>query len=807
MYSNFWSLQDEVDPVPILTVPLEKNTHMKRILSEKQIGILPIKGTVLFPGMVLPIAINREKSIALVKEANNNQQLIGIVAQKNNDVEEPKEEDFYSIGTVAIIHRFLRLPDGTVTIIIQGMSRFAITEILQDEPYFKASIKHLKDIQSKDSEEFDAMIASLRDMTNRIIELSPTMPSEAATWLKNIDNPVFLMHLIAGHIAQDLPQKQQLLSENNLMERGVVLLRLLQRELQFLELKNEVASKTKQEIDKQQKEYFLHQQMKSIREELGIANNDNADIEKMREQAKTKQLTKEAAEFFNKGLARLEKLYSNRAEYSVEHTQLQLLLDLPWGEYTEDNHDLSRAEKILDKDHFGMKQIKDRILEYISVLFLTQNMRAPILCLSGPPGVGKTSFAKSIARALGREFVKISLGGVHDESEIRGHRKTYIGAMPGRIIQSLKKAKVANPLILLDEIDKIGAGGFNGNASNALLEVLDPEQNKQFYDNYLEVGFDLSQVLFVATANEIANIQAPLRDRLEIIQLNGYSLEEKVNIARKHLIPKQLALHGIPAKHCKISAPVIKAVIANYTRETGVRELERVLAKIMRYVARNYIIAKQEIEALEVDNLPTILGKPKYSKESYSLIKSPGVAVGLAWTPVGGDILFIETLANESDKETVQITGNLGDVMKESAIIALSYLKANAKRYGIKLQSLSKKAIHIHVPEGAVPKDGPSAGITLLTALTSMFLGKPVRSHLAMTGEITLRGEVLPVGGISEKVLAAKRAGIKKVLLPKENEKDVQEIEPAYLKGLKFHFIETVEEALELTLGLRVGAQ
>lgn len=802
MYSNFWSLQDEIDAVPILTVPLEKNTHMKRILSEKVLGILPIKGMVLFPGMVLPIAINREKSIALIKEANSNKQLIGIVTQKNHDVEEPKEEDFFSVGTVAIIHRLLRMPDGTATVIIQGMSRFVISELVQEEPYFKANIKHLKDIASKDSEEFEAMIASLRDMTNKIIELSSSIPADAASWLRNIEDPVFLMHLIAGHIAQDMEQKQLLLSENNLMERGVTLLRLLQKELQFLELKNEVASKTKQEIDKQQKEYFLQQQLKSIREELGMVNTDNVDIEKMREQAKGKKWSKEAEEFFAKGILRLEKLYANRAEYSVEHSQLQLLLDLPWGEYSTDNHELTRAEKILNKEHFGMKQIKERILEYISVLFLTQNMRAPILCLAGPPGVGKTSFAKSIAHSLGREFVKISLGGVHDESEIRGHRKTYIGAMPGRLIQSLKKSKVANPLILLDEIDKIGSGSFNGNVSNALLEVLDPEQNKHFYDNYLEVSFDLSKVLFIATANEIANIQAPLRDRLEIIQLSGYSLEEKLSIARKHLIPKQLKLHGIASKQYKISVPVLKAIITNYTRETGVRELERVLAKTMRYVARNYILTEQEIEPLALESLTKVLGKPKYSKETYTAIKSPGVAVGLAWTPVGGDILFIETLANDSDKESVQITGNLGAVMKESVIIALSYLRANASKYRIKLQSLNKKAIHIHVPEGAVPKDGPSAGVTLITALSSMFLKRPVRSHLAMTGEITLRGEVLPVGGISEKVLAAKRAGIKKVLLPKDNEKDIQEIDPSYLKGLQFHFVERVDEVLNLALGI-----
>lgn len=802
MYSNFWSLQDEVDAVPIFTVPLEKNTHMKRILGEKVIGILPIKGMVLFPGMVLPIAINREKSIALVKEANNNQQVIGIVAQKNLNVEDPREEDFFSIGTIAIIHRLLRLPDGTVTVIIQGMSRFAISELVQDEPYFKANIKHLKDVGSKDSEEFDALIASLRDMTNKIIELSSSLPADASAWLRNIDNPVFLMHLIAGHIAQDLEQKQLLLSENNLMERGVVLLKLLQKELHFLELKNEVASKTKQEIDKQQKEYFLQQQLKSIHEELGIGNTDNEDIEKMREQAKGKQWSAEAEEFFLKGISRLERLSSNRAEYSVEHAQLQLLLDLPWGKCSEDKHDLTIAEKVLNKEHFGMKQIKDRILEYISILFLTQNLRAPILCLAGPPGVGKTSFAKSIAQALGREFVKISLGGVHDESEIRGHRKTYIGAMPGRIIQALRKTKVANPLVLLDEIDKIGSGAFNGSVSNALLEVLDPEQNKQFHDNYLEVGFDLSKILFIATANEIGNIQAPLRDRLEIIQLSGYSLEEKLSIARKHLIPKQLKFHGMDANQYKISAPVLKALITNYTRETGVRELERVLAKTMRYVARNYIMAEQKPEPIELDALITILGKPKYNKDAYAVIKSPGVAVGLAWTPVGGDILFIETLASESDKESVQITGNLGEVMKESVVIALSYLRANSKKYGIKAQNINKKAIHIHVPEGAVPKDGPSAGITLLVALTSMFSGKTVRSHLAMTGEITLRGEVLPVGGISEKVLAAKRAGIKKVLLPKDNEKDVQEIDSSYLKGLQFHFIKTVDEGLALALGI-----
>ena len=791
------SPDEDVDFLPI--IPLnEAEAQSEEDLSKiDTLALLPLRNTVLFPGVVLPITVGRDKSIQAVNEAYKDTKLIGVVAQKDSNVEDPAVTDLEDIGTVAKIIKLIKMPDGGTTVIIQGIKRMRITSIVAEDPFFKATIDVLQEEATPADDNFQAQAGSIKDLASQIIQLSPNIPSEAAIILKNIENPSFLIHFVSNNLNADIVEKQKLLETQNIGERAELLLTLLQKELQFAELKNQVTNKTRTELDKQQREYFLHQQMKSIKEELGGDAND-LEVQEMKKKAENKKWSKEAAELFKKGIEKLERMHPSTPDYSVAYNHLDLLLDLPWGEYTNDNYDLKKARKVLDHDHYGIHKVKERILEYLAVLKLKGDMKSPILCLLGPPGIGKTSLGKSIASALGRKYVRISLGGLHDESEIRGHRKTYIGAMPGRILQSLRKVKTSNPVMILDEIDKIG-NDFRGDPSSALLELLDPEQNHTFYDNYLETEYDLSKVLFIATANSLSSIQSALRDRLEIIDLSGYAVEEKIEIAKNYLLPKQKEAHGLNKMNFKISDNVLRKVIEDYTRESGVRELDRMLASIMRSQAKEFALHEKLKPTITNNDVEKILGKPRYSNEIYKTANIPGVAVGLAWTAVGGDILFIETSLNEGKGE-LRLTGNLGNVMKESASTALSYLQANAKKSGIDAAAFQKNNVHVHVPEGAVPKDGPSAGITMLTAMTSAFTGRRVKPFLAMTGEITLRGQVLPVGGIKEKVLAAKRAGIKEIIMCWQNEKDVQEINSQYIKGIKFHFVKTMQQVLELAL-------
>lgn len=791
------SPDEDVDFLPI--IPLnEAEAQSEEDLSKiDTLALLPLRNTVLFPGVVLPITVGRDKSIQAVNEAYKDTKLIGVVAQKDSNVEDPLVTDLEDIGTVAKIIKLIKMPDGGTTVIIQGIKRMRITSIVAEDPFFKATIDVLQEEATPADDNFQAQAGSIKDLASQIIQLSPNIPSEAAIILKNIENPSFLIHFVSNNLNADIVEKQKLLETQNIGERAELLLTLLQKELQFAELKNQVTNKTRTELDKQQREYFLHQQMKSIKEELGGDAND-LEVQEMKKKAENKKWSKEAAELFKKGIEKLERMHPSTPDYSVAYNHLDLLLDLPWGEYTNDNYDLKKARKVLDHDHYGIHKVKERILEYLAVLKLKGDMKSPILCLLGPPGIGKTSLGKSIASALGRKYVRISLGGLHDESEIRGHRKTYIGAMPGRILQSLRKVKTSNPVMILDEIDKIG-NDFRGDPSSALLELLDPEQNHTFYDNYLETEYDLSKVLFIATANSLSSIQSALRDRLEIIDLSGYAVEEKIEIAKNYLLPKQKEAHGLNKMNFKISDNVLRKVIEDYTRESGVRELDRMLASIMRSQAKEFALHEKLKPTITNNDVEKILGKPRYSNEIYKTANIPGVAVGLAWTAVGGDILFIETSLNEGKGE-LRLTGNLGNVMKESASTALSYLQANAKKSGIDAAAFQKNNVHVHVPEGAVPKDGPSAGITMLTAMTSAFTGRRVKPFLAMTGEITLRGQVLPVGGIKEKVLAAKRAGIKEIIMCWQNEKDVQEINSQYIKGIKFHFVKTMQQVLELAL-------
>ncbi|MBX2887478.1 MAG: endopeptidase La [Ferruginibacter sp.] len=760
------------------------------------LSILPLRNTVLFPGVVIPITVGRDKSIKAVMDAYKADKLIGVVAQKDSSIEEPTVSDLENIGTVAKMVKLIKMPDGGTTIIIQGKKRFKLDEITSDDPYFKAKVTFLNDEKPEDDQDFKALIGSIKDLAGQIVGLSPNLPSEAAIILKNIENPTFLIHFVSSNLSSDLKHKQQLLENSNLKARAELLLGLMQTELQYAELKDKVTSKTRAELDKQQREYFLQQQMKAIKDELG---GDNvAEVKEMQKRAEGKKWPIAAAEMFNKGIERLERMHPSTPDYSVVFNHLDLMLDLPWEEYTQDHYDLKKAQKILDHDHFGMEKVKERILEYLAVLKLKGDMKSPILCFVGPPGIGKTSLGKSIASAIKRKYVRVSLGGLHDESEIRGHRKTYIGAMPGRIIQSIRKTKSGNPVMILDEIDKVGSD-HRGDPSSALLEVLDPEQNNTFYDNYLELEYDLSKVLFIATANSISSIQPALRDRLEIIDLSGYAVEEKIEIARLHLIPKQMEMHGLKKNSFKINNAVIEKIISDYTRESGVRELDRQLASIMRYQAKELVIKGKVKAQLTAADIEKILSKPRYTNESYKMANMPGVAVGLAWTSVGGDILFIEAQKTEGKGE-LKLTGNLGNVMKESATTALTWLTANARKLNINPNDFSKYAAHIHVPEGAVPKDGPSAGVTMITALASIFTGRKVKPYLAMSGEITLRGQVLPVGGIKEKVLAAKRSGIKEIILSTQNEKDVLEINPSFIKGIKFHYIKTMMQVLDQAL-------
>jgi ATP-dependent Lon protease len=788
---------EDVDFLPIIPLNEAESDSDEDIEIPNELPILPLRNTVLFPGVVLPITVGRDKSIQAVNEAYKTNKLVGVVAQKDSNVEDPTVIDLEYTGTIAKVVKLIKMPDGGTTVIIQGKKRFRINMLTSDDPYFKASIEVLQEEPTPEDENFKAVAGSIKDMAAQIIQLSPNIPSEASIILKNIENPAFLVHFVSNNLNSDNSEKQRLLETQTIKQRAELLLTLLQKELQYTELKNKVTNKTRTELDKQQREYFLQQQMKSIKEELGGDAND-LEIQEMKKKAETKKWSDAAKELFRKGIEKLERMHPSTPDYSVVYNHLDLMLDLPWGEYTNDQYDLKKAKKVLDHDHYGIQKVKERILEYLAVLKLKGDMKSPIVCLLGPPGIGKTSLGKSIASALGRKYVRISLGGLHDESEIRGHRKTYIGAMPGRILQSLRKIKTSNPVMILDEIDKLG-NDFRGDPSSALLELLDPEQNHTFYDNYLELEYDLSKVLFVATANTLASIQPALRDRLEIIDLSGYAVEEKIEIAKNYLVPKQKEGHGLEKFPFKISDVVLRKIIEDYTRESGVRELDRQLASIMRSQAKEYAIKEKLKPTLTANDIERILGKSRYSNEIYKTANMPGVAVGLAWTAVGGEILFIESSLSEGKGE-LRLTGNLGNVMKESASTALSYLQANAKKIGVDLNEFQKKNIHIHVPEGAVPKDGPSAGVTMLTAITSAFTGRRVKPFLAMTGEITLRGQVLPVGGIKEKILAAKRAGIKEVVLCWQNEKDVQEINSLYIKGMKFHFVKTMQQVLDLAL-------
>jgi ATP-dependent Lon protease len=788
---------EEMDFMPIIPLNETEGENVDDANIPDELPILPLRNTVLFPGVVIPITVGRDKSIKAVNESYKTDKMVGVLAQKDSTVEDPQISDLVEVGTVAKIIKLIKMPDGGTTVIIQGRKRFRMKKVVMDEPYFRANIELLEEDNIVNDEHFDATVSSLKDLAAQIIHLSPNIPSEAAIILKNIENASFLIHFISSNLNSEVKEKQALLEINDLKKRSEKLLHLLQKELQFAELKNKVTTKTKTELDKQQREYFLQQQLKSIKEELGGDTNDR-ELQDMIKKGEAKKWPKAAKDLFQKEIEKLERMHPSTPDYSIVYNHVDLMLDLPWDEITKDNYDLKRSKKILDADHYGMNKIKERILEYLAVLKLKGDMKSPILCFVGPPGIGKTSLGKSIAAAIGRKYVRLSLGGLHDESEIRGHRKTYIGAMAGRVIQSIRKVKSSNPVMILDEVDKVGKD-FRGDPSSALLEVLDPEQNHSFYDNYLELEYDLSKVLFIATANDLNTIQPALRDRMEIIELNGYAMKEKVEIAKRHLIPKQKEAHGLKDININLNDKVIEEVIENYTRESGVRELDRQLASIMRSMAKDYAINGKVKSGLRVSDIQRILGKPRYSNEIYKNSPLPGIAVGLAWTYVGGDILFIESILSEG-KGDLKLTGNLGNVMKESASTALTYLNANARKLNIDPELFRNKDIHIHVPEGAVPKDGPSAGVTMLSALASAFTGRKVKPYLGMTGEITLRGLVLPVGGIKEKVLAAKRAGLKELILCWQNEKDVQEINSDFIKGMKFHYVRNMQQVLDLAL-------
>ena len=788
-------LNEDSELIPLMT-PEDEEIINKESVPEI-LPILPLKNTVLFPGVVIPITAGRDQSIQLIKEANKGDKVIGVVAQKNEEVEKPGLKDIHTTGVVAQILRVLKMPDGNTTIIIQGKKRFEIDTIIQDKPYLKATVKEaIEDKEVDDKKEFVAIIESIKEQALEVIKENPMLPSEASFAIKNIQSNSFLVNFISSNMDLSVTQKQVILEKDNLKERALLALKNLNKELQKLQLRNDIQSKTREDLDQQQREYYLHQQLKTIQEELGGASNDQ-ELEEMRRQAKTKKWTKEVGETFEKELNRLKRMNPQAAEFGVQRSYLELLLELPWGIYSEDKFDLKNATKVLDRDHFGLEKVKDRIIEHLAVLKLRGDMKSPIICLYGHPGVGKTSLGKSVAEALGRKYVRMSLGGLRDEAEIRGHRKTYIGAMPGRLIQNLKKSGTSNPVFVLDEIDKLSQSN-QGDPSSAMLEVLDPEQNEAFYDNYLEVGYDLSKVLFIATANNLGQIPWALRDRMEIINVTGYTIEEKIEIAKRHLLPKQLKEHGLSSKHLKLGKKQIEQIAEGYTRESGVRGLEKKIAKVVRFAAKSIALEEAYTIALSSKKVEEILGTPR-NRDKFENNNVAGVVTGLAWTSVGGDILFIESILSKG-KGILSITGNLGTVMKESATIALQYIKSNAESFGIKPEIIEKYNVHIHVPEGATPKDGPSAGITMLTSLISSYTQRKVKNKLAMTGEITLRGKVLPVGGIKEKILAAKRANIKEIILCKDNEKDILEIKESYLKGLSFHYVTDMKEVIDLAL-------
>ena len=780
--------------------PLMSDEDEKKMGDEKNpevLPILPLKNTVLFPGVVIPITIARDKSIQLIKDADKANNFIGVLSQKDSSIESPSINDFHSVGTVAQILKMLKMPDGNITAVIQGRKRFELKEIIQENPYFKGRVDEIVETKPISSKEFDASISSIKDLALRIIEESPSIPSEASIAIKNIKSSSFVINFVSSNMNISVAEKQALLNESDVNKKALRVLELLTKELQMLEMKNEIQSKVRTDLDQQQREYFLNQQMKAIQEELG-GTGSAKEIDDMKIQASKKKWLPKIKDAFDKELKKLQRMNPSMSDYGVQRNFIELILELPWNEYTQDNFDLIKANAILNRDHFGLEEVKRRIIEHLAVLKIKGDMKSPILCLYGPPGVGKTSLGKSIAEALGRKYERVSLGGLRDESEIRGHRRTYIGAMPGRIIKAIKKSESSNPVFVLDEIDKVTRDS-HGDPSSALLEVLDPEQNEQFHDNYLELDYDLSKVLFVATANTLSSIQPALRDRMEIIEISGYTVEEKVKIAQKHLLPRQLVSHGLEKKHLLVSDKLLEKIVDQYTRESGVRGLEKMISKVIRYAAKS--IAMDQKYDINMSNkvLEEILGPPKFDRDNLLDNSICGVVTGLAWTSVGGDILFIESSLSKG-KGSLTITGNIGKIMKESAIIALEYLKSNAEKYNIDSKLFQEMNVHIHVPEGATPKDGPSAGITMFTSLVSIFSRKKVKSKIAMTGEITLRGKVLPVGGVKEKILAAKRSGIKEIILSTQNKKDIDVIDSQYLKGLKFHYVSTMIDVTDIAI-------
>ncbi|MBR4349425.1 MAG: endopeptidase La [Bacteroidales bacterium] len=791
----FDSIEGKAEIIPIMTdedMPVDKNLAVPDVLP-----ILPLKNAILFPGVVLPITVGREQSIRLIREYNKKSKIIGTATQKNPQVEKPVMADLFSVGTVAQILKILEMPDGNTMVILQGVSRFSLVEQVQHEPFMMCSIARRNDIIPPRDKEFDAMISSVKEMSMKIIKMSSQIPKESLFAIKNVSNAVFIVNFMSSNVDAAIEKKIALLDADNLGSRAVLLMQLLSQQVQILEIKNEILNKTRQDIDQQQRDYFLHQQMKQIQTELGEESIDE-EIEKFRERAKSKKWSKEVAERFEKELVKLNRIGVHSPDYPVQYSYVQTMIDLPWNEYSEDNFDLKHAEKVLNQDHYGLENIKKRIIQHLAVLKLKNDMKSPILCLYGPPGVGKTSLGKSIARALNRKYCRMSLGGLHDESEIRGHRKTYIGAMPGRIIQNLKKVQTSNPVFVLDEIDKVGRD-VHGDPESALLEVLDPEQNSTFYDNYLEMDYDLSKVMFIATANNIDTISPALRDRMEMINISGYIAEEKMEIAKRHLIPNQLKNNGMDEDSLKFPSKTIDHIIINYTRESGVRGLDKKIAEVVRGYAQKVVNNEEFSSTVSVDDVKKILGKPTYYPEIYEGNDYVGVVTGLAWTAVGGEILYIETSYSKG-KGVLTLTGNLGNVMKESATIALEYVKSHAEDFGLASFDFDTTNVHLHVPEGAIPKDGPSAGITMVTSIVSALTHRKVRKQIAMTGEITLRGKVLPVGGIKEKILAAKRAGIKDIILSSQNERDIDEIGEKYLKGVSFHYVNEIHEVIDFAL-------
>jgi len=790
-------LDSETEFIPLLSSEDEEHFNAEKV--PEKLPILPLRNTVLFPGVVIPITVGRDKSIKLIKDAYKAKKLIGVVAQKDAEVEEPEIDDLNVIGTVANIIKILQMPDGNTTVIIQGKKRFKLLELVNSEPYFEARVAEYENIQNLERDrEFNALISSMKDLSIQIIKQSPNIPSDAAFAIKNIESPVFLVNFVSSNLNIDIKDKQKLLEISDFHDRAQKVLTFLTKELQIQELKNQIQNKVKVDLDKQQRDFFLHQQLKTIQEELGDVPGAQ-DIEELKERAKMKNWPEEVAKTFNKELSKLQRMNTQAADYSVQLNYLELFVDLPWREYTKDNFDLKRAEDILNEDHFGLEKVKERIIEHLAVIKLKNDLKAPILCLVGPPGVGKTSLGKSIARALDRKYIRMSLGGVRDEAELRGHRKTYIGALPGRIIQSLKKARSANPVFVLDEVDKVLGANVSGDPQAALLEILDPEQNSTFHDNYLEVDFDLSKVMFIATANTLSTIHPALVDRMEVIDISGYLLEEKVEIAKRHLIPKQLKEHGVKKNQITFPKATLEKIIEDYTREAGVRKLEKNIATIIRKEVKYIVEDTKYKKKLTSEDLTKILGPAQFQKEKGLLNNVAGVVTGLAWTAVGGEILFVEVSLSKG-KGTLTLTGNLGDVMKESATIAFEYLKSHAADLELDPDVFKNWNVHIHIPEGATPKDGPSAGITMFTALASAFTQRKVRSKVAMTGEITLRGKVLPVGGVKEKILAAKRAKIRDIIISIENKKDIEEVKENYRAGLEFHYVDQMIEVVEYAL-------